>query len=129
MLVLFCETLALNEINEKMKTDLIQIFKNLRILAVNIISSFNKLRENYSYLVLGSKYNLEKLGKDFSFDRNYLIKMKNDLDFLKKSVLTNYFQFANGSDPFLISLSEKLEDKDKINVIINDDVMKLIKKR
>jgi len=57
--------------------------------------------------------------------------MKNDLDFLSTSVLSDYFHFSQGSDPFLISLSEMpIEDEsDKLSIYINDDVLKLIKKR
>ena len=55
--------------------------------------------------------------------------MKNDLDFLKSSIIARYFHFSNGSDPFLISLSERDSIVgDKISVLINNDVMKLIKK-
>ncbi len=110
MLQYFCENVSPEEITEKSLSETTQIFKNLRILAMNIISSLSKLRETSSYLALGSKYDIEKLGKEFTFDRNYLIKMKNDLDFLQTSVLSMYYNFSSGSDPFLIALSEKTEE-------------------
>lgn len=37
--------------------------------------------------------------------------MTNDLNFLKDSTLSLYFNFSGASDPFLLSLSEQIEDE------------------
>lgn len=87
-----------------------QVFKNLRVLSINIVNYFVKVRENSSYFILGGKFDLDNLSKTFNFDRNYLIKMKNDTDFLKKSPLSKFFNFSQESDPFLIALADKNDE-------------------
>jgi len=72
--------------------------------------------------------------------------MKNDSDFLKNSILSNYYNFSAESDPFLISVSQPsvqsqsqpqgnpvpssaitTNNKKKICIPINDDIMNSIK--
>ncbi len=106
----FCDILKTNELTEKLLNDIIQVFKNLRVLSINIINYYVKIREFSSFYVLGGKYDLDNLSKTFSFDRNYLIKMKNDTDFLKGSTLSKFFNFSQDSDPFLIAIAEKQDE-------------------
>jgi len=91
----------------------VQVFKNIRVLSINIINYFNKVREASSYYIMGGKFNLDNLSSGFNYDRNYLIKMKNDTDFLRNSLLGKYFNFYHDSDPFLISIAEKYEKEDE----------------
>jgi hypothetical protein len=121
----FNETIAKEGFNENYINDLIQCIKNIRIMSINIVNYFIKIREICSYNVLGGKFDLDRINKVYLFDRNYLIKMKYDLDFLKDSYLNNYFNFSGEADPFLISVAQK--DCDKYYVAINDDLLNAIK--
>ena len=105
--------------------DIIQCIKNIRIISVNIVNYFVKIREICSYNVLGGKYDLEKINKLYNFDKNYLIKMRYDLDFLKDSHLDRFFNFSEEADPFLVSSSEKIGDK--YYVTINEDMQASIR--
>lgn len=88
--------------------------------------------------MIGGKFDLEMISKNYGFDRNYLIKMKNDTDFLYHSQLTRYFRFAQDSDPFLIAAAERRDQvnnstlnetniMDKFTLPISDDMLQTIK--
>jgi hypothetical protein len=94
-------------------------------MSINIVNYFVKIREICSYNVLGGKFDLDRVNKVYLFDRNYLIKMKYDLDFLKDCYLNNYFNFSGEADPFLISAAQQENDKYYVN--INEDMLSAIK--
>jgi hypothetical protein len=128
----FDELLNRENLNDKMIGDLIQCVKNIRIMSINVVNYFTKIREICSYNVLGGKYNLEKINKIYLYDRNYLIKMKYDLDFLTNSKLNKYFNFCEESDPFLVSLNdpikmEESKDSEKMRVPISEEMINAIK--
>jgi hypothetical protein len=103
-------------LNDKFLGDIIQCIKNIRIISVNIVNYYVKIREISSYSILGGKYDLDRINKSYNFDKNYLIKMRYDLDFLCGSALQNFFNFAEDADPFLISCGEKVTDKYYVQV-------------
>lgn len=114
-------------LTEKNLADIIQCFKNFRIQSINIVNHYNKIREICSYNIINGKFNLDKLNKNYLFDRNYLLKMKFDNEFLKSSFLNKYFEFSEQADPFLTALNEKPQNSNKHQVKINEDMLKSIK--
>ena len=84
-----------------------QAFKHLRIHSVNSVNHMTKLRETFSYDNLCGKYNFDNINPEFNYNRNYLIKMKSDLDFLAHTHLNEEFNFSPDPDPFLLNLSPK----------------------
>jgi len=110
----FCENLKTKEVTAKLITDIVHVLKNLRVLSINIINYYGKIRDQSSYFILGGKYKLENLNKSFNFNVNYLMKLKNDTDFLRHSNLKNYFNFSDNSDPFLLELAKNKEEKDEM---------------
>ena len=61
------------------------------------------------------KFDIRLIGEKFGFDKNYLIKMKGDLNFLKEGFGKYYFNLGNDQTPFLLKASEKSKislDKD-----------------
>ena len=118
MVYQFNESLTQEDYNEKTLTDVVNCIKNIRILSINIVNHISKIRELSSYNVLGGKYDMEKINKIYLFDKNYLIKMKYDMDFLKTSRLTYYFEIdCEESDPFLIFTKFKNEENEKKHFI------------
>jgi hypothetical protein len=115
-----------NNSNHLAKTinDIIKTFQHLRVLSINIVNHFIKMRKISSYGILSGKYDLDRINTQavglsnlpsnvdslYHFDKNYLIKMKNDTDFLPKSSLKKYFNFASDSDPFLLALHNSSEN-------------------
>lgn len=106
-------------------TDIVQCIKNIRIISINIVNYYSKIREISSYCIIGGKYDLDKVNKIYNFDKNYLIKMRYDLDFLRESGLEKYFNFIEDADPFLVNVSEK--SVGLYNVPIDEDMQDSIK--
>ncbi len=80
---------------------------------MNIINHYIRIKESTSHHIINKKYDPELINKLIYSDKNYLIKMKNDTDFLYNSSMKKYFDFAPESDPFLIAISGNEKDNDK----------------
>ena len=117
---------------DKILQDAINIIKALRLSAINIVSKSLKVNQLLSYYSDSGKFNTNKIKMDYSYDPNYLSKMKEDLLFLKKSVLNLYIEMNNSEiDPFLTNCAPAPNSKsnnfdEKITIPISDDIMKLI---
>ena len=117
------ETLnELKEMNDKLKL----IFKKESeesndLLVKNISSKIEKLR-NYTISICFcmkkiknkiydgnriGKFDMEKIAKRFKFDKNYLIKMKEEMNFLKDGNAKYFFNIVEDQTPFLVKASEE----------------------
>ena len=56
------------------------------------------------------KFNIDLITQNFHFDKNYLIKMKEELNFLKEGNAKYFFNLSEDQSPFLIKSS--IEDPD-----------------
>ena len=91
--------MTLDEINDK--------FVLLREHTIKICKSMKKLK-NYLFSINHlDKYNFDKLSKKFDFDKNYIIKMKSELKFLREGFIRYYFNIDNDQSPFLLKASNK----------------------
>jgi hypothetical protein len=61
-------------------------------------------------------------------DKNYLIKMKTDLDFLQETAFANMFNFSTKNDPMLIYPSNKKTTNTKQMIPIQNKLMKHIRR-
>ena len=99
-----------NEIIIKEISDKIEI---LREYTVNVCRSMKKLKLELNGLKHLDKYDINIIAEKFKFDKNYLIKMKGELNFLKEGFSKYYFNINNDQTPFLLKASEKSKiDKD-----------------
>jgi hypothetical protein len=123
------------EIPDNILEDFKKAVNTLRVYNLKCVYIMNDIRELISYSTLNGKFDIDKLNSKYGFDKNYLLKIRFDLDFLAKSSLNNYnkknikFNFIE-NDPFLISLNNFSQiDKDlfkkikKAQFIIMQDVM------
>ena len=79
---------------------------SVRLKGINVVSQIRKLKMKYSYLINIGKIDINYLNDKFGYDKNYLIKLISDLDFLSESNLKNLYHFSpKGQDPFLLSIS------------------------
>ena len=120
------------KLNDSILNDIINVIEALRYNSINCVNSLIKIRELSYYKFLNGKFNFKRINKAYVYNNDYLIKMKNDMNFLRNSNLGNYIDFTNGEiDPFLICCSPKKNNRnrkqDKISIPINDDLMKGIK--
>ena len=107
--------------------EICDIIKDLRIKAINIINIFSKVNKiiNQNY----GKYDSKILKEEYMYDSNYLKKMKNDLMFLKNSILSRFIEMNNSEiDPFLTCCAPfpGRNINTKLKVPINEDLMKAI---
>ena len=99
------------EIPDHIISDFTQAIQAIRMNSIKVVLSMNLIREICSYSINNGKFDLDKLQK-YNFDRNYLVRMRYDLDFLCKSSINNYkgfnFNFNVEGDPFLISVNNSI---------------------
>ena len=88
--------------NIQIESDINNSLKLLRINSINVIHQFNKFRTTNNYLMTSNKIDINKLKSNYEFNKDYLIKMKNDLDFLAYSNIKILYDFKT-NDPFLIN--------------------------
>ena len=103
----------------------INCIKNLRLNAINIVKKVIKVNEISAYYSNSGRWDVKKINPDYSYDPNYLFKMKNDLIFLKNSMISYFIDMNNSeTDPFLTNCApspNRLSNTDKIKVPISED--------
>lgn len=57
------------------------------------------------------KYDIDIISEKYNFDKNYIIKMKGELNFLKEGYAKFYFNIKDDQTPFLLKASEKNDMK------------------
>ena len=98
--------IIINEISDKIEL--------LREYTVNVCKSMKKLKLELNGIKYLDKYDINIIAEKYKFDKNYLIKMKGELNFLKEGFAKYYFNINNDHTPFLLKSSEKSKiDKDK----------------
>ena len=91
--------IILGEISDKINT--------LRVHTINVCKSMKTLKTELSGIKNLDKFNINLIGEKFNFDKNYLIKMKSELNFLKEGFAKYYFNIENDQTPFLLKTSQK----------------------
>ena len=117
------------DINLSKLNDIQKIIENLRISSVNCVNSIIKLRSFSYYNSFNGKFNFNNMNKAYIYNDQYLIKMKNDLNFLNNSNLQKYIDFSfEEIDPFLVCCSIKNNNinQNKIVIPINENLMNQI---
>ena len=94
-----CNEIILGEISDKIN--------ELRRHTVNVCKSMKKIKTELSGIKSLDKYDIGLIGEKFKFDKNYLIKMKGELSFLKEGFIKYYFNIGNDQTPFLLKASQK----------------------
>ena len=93
---------------EELEKNIHTTLQSLRLKGINTVNQIKKFKMNYSYLMNIGKIDSNVLYEGFGYDKDYLIKLINDLDFLKDSTLKEMYYFSpKGEDPFLLSLTGK----------------------
>ena len=107
----------------QIEDDINNCLKLLRINSVNAVHQFNKFRSMNNYIITSNKIDIEKLKKKYGYRQDYLIKLKNDLDFLTFSNINLFYNFKT-NDPFLLSLVPEKNINEKFKKIpISEELM------
>ena len=89
-----------------MKAELKEEINHLRLLTTNVIDEIKKWRDDLGRIEEKAIY----LSDD---QENYLIKILNDNKFIFTSQLSNFINFGDKNDPFLLAPLKKAEGKEK----------------
>ena len=91
---------------EKIENDIGNCLKLLRLHTINIVSQFTKFRINYNFYSTSGKNDVNQMKNGYEFDYNYLLKIKKDCEFFKKSSFKNIYNFTENceNDPFFLNL-------------------------
>ena len=93
---------------DEIETEIHKSLTSLRLKGINVVNQIRKIKMKYSNLITIGKIDIDYLNNKYGYDKNYLIKLISDLDFLKDSNIRNLYHFSSkGQDPFLLSLSTK----------------------
>ena len=97
--------------NNKAKEVLLNEISNkiiiLREQTINVCQSMKNLKEKIFSINRLDKYDFDIISKKFKFDKNYVIKMKSELNFLKEGFAKYFFNIENDQTPFLLKASDK----------------------
>ena len=89
---------------EQIEEDINNCLKSLRINTVNAVYQFNKFRSVHNFIMTSNKIDINNLQSFYGYNKDFLIKVKNDLDFLAYSNIRLIYNFQI-NDPFMLHLS------------------------
>ena len=96
------------------------LLENLRNKTIEIVLLYNNIRKEISYSSNNGKFNINLLSIKYEIDKNFLIKMKKELDFLKEGYIKYFFNFNEEKTPFFLNASfneyNNNEDENDINL-------------
>ena len=118
---------AINEILNDIST----LIEKLRDATIDVCYAMRKLK-NDMYMVNNiTKYDIDLLSSKSKFDKNYLIKMKGELSFLKEGNAKFFFILNGDRSPFLLKASDPIANNEKdlfMRIIpIKDEIKEHIK--
>ena len=127
----------LEDEKNKIEEEIERCLSYLRLHGINVVAAMKKFNMRYEHLLNAGKVDLNFLKNRYGFDKDYLMKLKTDLDFLKDTDIGDLYHFSlKGKDPFLISISkderpdkeDKTLEKYKYKILpISEDMDKQIK--
>ena len=125
------EDIKMNQYKEekiKIEEEIERCLIYIRLHGINVVAAFKKFNMRYDHLLNAGKVDLDFLKNKYGFDKNYLMKLKTDLDFLRETEIGDLYLFSSkGKDPFLVCLSvEQIGNKFK-KLPISEEMMKQIK--
>ena len=103
-----------DEINEIL-ADISNLIERLREATIDVCYSMQKLKGDMNNVPGLYKYNIDLLSSKAKFDKNYLIKMKGELSFLKEGNAKFFFNINDDRSPFLLKASEPIMNNDNQN--------------
>ena len=95
------------KVNNFIINEMTKEIEKLTEQTINIVLYMKKMKEGiYAVSNLG-KYNIDIITEKFHFDKNYIIKMKAETNFLWEGSAKDYFNIKNDESPFFMTAFEK----------------------
>ena len=96
-----------NKCNEMILGEIADKINELRMHTINVCKAMQRVKTELSGIKNLDKFDINLIGEKFNFDKNYLIKMKSELTFLREGFIKYYFNIGNDQTPFLLKASQK----------------------
>ena len=109
--------------NDNLRREIASAIKNIRLTSINVVNHMEKIREIASFWESTGKLNLTKVNKSYLYDRNYLLKMDSDVQFVKESALNLEVDLKGEVDTFFVCCSEDNNSNSKITVPASKDLI------
>ncbi len=111
--------------------EMIKKLKDLTMQTVNIVKYMQKIKSVINLAPNLGKYNIDIIAQKFNFDKNYIIKMKLETNFLNEGNAKKIFNIKNDQSPFFIKIKTKdnnsNDNKTNYNISLDDKVINDIK--
>jgi hypothetical protein len=80
--------------------------EKLRKATINICFAMKNIKNKVMNENLSEKYNIDLISENYNFDKNYLIKMREEMKFLKEGNAKFFFNISEDRSPFLLKASD-----------------------
>ena len=106
------------------------LIEKLRESTIDVCLAMKKFKNGVNNVSSLAKYNMDILARKSNFDKNYLIKMKGELAFLKEGNAKYCFNLNDDRSPFLLKTSEAnvnmINHNNNINNIDKDFFIRIV---
>ena len=85
--------------------------KDLREHTINICFLMKKIKSKINGIHQWGKFELDSICEKFKFDKNYLIKMREEMHVLNEGYTKYFFDIGDENNPFLLNISELGDNK------------------
>ena len=116
---------VVNKDNNKKDITIKELSNNiekLREQTINVCFSMKKLKSELNSIKNLDKYDIELISEKFNFDKNYIIKMKSEIFFLKQGFFKYYFNIENEQTPFLLNASKKNDNPNMHTIPLKKEI-------
>ena len=86
--------------------------EKLREVTINVISTMRKLKNIINSIEYLGKYNIDIISQKYKFDKNYILKMKQETNFLKEGCASTFFNLKDELSPFFLKAAKYPEIQD-----------------
>ena len=125
------ETKDKNDIDKDVIDEMAKKIEDLTIQTVNIVQYMKKIKTVINLTPNLGKYDMNLIGRKFNFDKNYVIKMKLETNFLREGYAKELFDIKDDKSPFFIKANNKLnlskDDKNTYTISLDQKVLNSIK--
>ena len=114
--------------NEVVLKNISKKIENLREYTVNICFYMKKVKEKINAGHPWGKFDFDSISEKYKFDKNYLIKMKEEMYVLREGYAKYFFNIGDDNTPFLLNASQPPNNNRNIDPFMHivplDNVLK-----
>ena len=105
--------------NEIILKNISKKIENLREYTVNLCLAMKAIKEKINAGHPWGKFDIDKIAEKYKFDKNYLIKMKDEMCVLKEGYAKYFFNIGDDQTPFLLNSSESTNNNRKEDIFMH----------